>query len=81
MGTTSKPSEAISILIFKTSIRSKEDLQKVSPFMDSYEGIKRWTIDLDDWEKVLKVESQGLELIDVEILLAGLGFECSELTH
>lgn len=81
MRTTSKPSEATSILIFKTSIRSKEDVQKVAPHLDHHECITRWTMDLDDWEKVLKVEAQGLDLIDVEIMIAGLGFECSELTH
>lgn len=71
-----------SYLIFKTSLKNEDDLKAIKPHLDKYEQIKRWVVDLEDWERVLKIEVSGqLGLKEVESTLHRLGYECSEMDH
>ena len=73
--------QSIQTHIFRTNIRNVADLGKVERLFARHSEISRWTIDLHDWEKVLKVETQALELLEVAGLVQQIGFECSELDH
>ncbi|XZF14915.1 hypothetical protein ACTHGU_02180 [Chitinophagaceae bacterium MMS25-I14] len=44
------------ILIFKTTVEDTHDQAKVRAFMDRIAGNGKWTIDLGDEDKVLRVE-------------------------
>ena len=73
--------EAIQTHIFRTNIKNADDMGKVEHVFASNDEITRWSIDLDDWEKVLKVETHFLGLVEVTDLVRRIGFECSELDH
>lgn len=39
----------------KSTIKTTGDIQEVSKITDSDQNIVRWSVDLNDWERVLKV--------------------------
>lgn len=48
------------ILIFRTSVVTKEDVERIGILFAQNSCIHKWSIDLEDWEKVLRIESRGI---------------------
>lgn len=48
------------ILIFSTSISKRQDIKRMEILFAQYPQIHKWSIDFEDWEKVLRVESIGI---------------------
>jgi len=53
----------------------------VAPLLTSFPKIRQWNFDLDDCDKVLRVEATGLNPGSVEQLLLAAGFDCRELDY
>ncbi len=70
----------IDILIFKTDIRYKTDLKKLSPFMSGETRIKKWNVDRSDIDRVLRIESSAMSPEEVINLIERAGYSCEELT-
>ena len=68
------------LFILKTDIRNKRQLNQVRPIFQKSNHISRWSIDLDDVDKVLKVETKAdaheAEMIE---LLRSQGINCEAL--
>ncbi|MEM8937963.1 MAG: hypothetical protein AAGC64_01295 [Bacteroidota bacterium] len=67
------------ILVFKTSVQEIADIEILENELNQVPTIIRWNFDLEDIDKVLRVESirdVSLELVHV---LNGKGFECEDL--
>jgi hypothetical protein len=72
--------KALKIQIFKTNVQTKSELHVLEPLFNSNSHILKWTIDLEDIDKVLKVESHdNLSETDIINLLKSGGFYCEEL--
>ena len=67
------------VLVLKTNIRYKKHLKEVAPLLDSQQNIFRWNVDLQDRDKVLRIESAALPINDVIQLIQNAGFHCEEL--
>ncbi len=67
------------ILILKTNIRNRRHVKAVAPLLDARENISRWNIDLNDIDKVLRIESTEIEITEVVQLIQEAGFYCEEL--
>lgn len=67
------------ILIFKTNLADKTILRKASPIIRALQGIIRWTVDLHDDDKVLRIETLSLTPQYVEATLRNAGYYCEEL--
>lgn len=68
------------ILIFRTSVTNTKELMLLSSVLNSCAKIKSWNIDLDDWEKVLRVEcSKNLIPKEVIEMIQNVGICISEL--
>ncbi len=68
------------VLIFKTNVGSNYDVTKVNSLLSKFPQIKKSTIDIEDVDKVLRVEcgnNIGMELIVNKI--NQLGYFCEEL--
>lgn len=68
------------ILLFKTNV-DKHDLPVLQTAMSSIAGVKKWTIDLDDCDKVLRITSRHVSEIYIEVLLKSEGFECTPMAY
>jgi hypothetical protein len=70
---------AITILVFKTSIRSIRDIKIVEETIGHLEGLTRWNVDRDDIDNVLRLETTRPDPGLVIGLVRGAGFFCEEL--
>lgn len=69
-------------MVFTSTINTPDDVRKIRPVLNRHERIDRWCVDLDDWEKVLKIESRnGLSHAEIERLMDTIGYECREMHH
>ena len=67
------------ILIFRTSITTEQDVTWVETLFAQYSQIHKWSVDLEDWEKVLRIESKGITTNNIIDLLHTIGIIASEL--
>ncbi|MEP5611401.1 MAG: hypothetical protein ABJP45_04095 [Cyclobacteriaceae bacterium] len=66
--------------ILSTSIATMYDVNRVAWYFDSHEKIRRWSIDLQDWEKVLKLSViDGFDMLELERFLNSKGYVANEL--
>ena len=68
------------VLVFKTSVTKKTEVQKLSPLLNKL--IKHngcWNFDLEDCDNILRVETQKLQAGNISTLLQLQGFYCEEL--
>lgn len=66
-------------LKFKTNINCGNCKAKVTPLLDQKEGITDWTVDLDNPDKVLSVEAQGVSEQEVIETIAKAGFKAEKI--
>lgn len=65
-------------LKFKTNINCSGCLAKVSPFLNSQEGIQRWDVNINDPEKTLTVEVGEIGAHEVMETVKKAGFKIEE---
>jgi len=67
------------ILIFKTNLENPELINRAGPLLQNIRGIKRWNVDMNDCDNVLRIESTELSPRSVENILQNAGYYCEEL--
>lgn len=73
-------SKNMKLFIFRTNIKTEQKANALIPLFKSYSSISNWSIDLEDRDKVLRVETVGsLEEHDVIKLVKERGFHCEAL--
>jgi hypothetical protein len=68
------------ILVFKTNISCGDELERIASILSQEKSITRWTVDLEDVDKVLRIECGGMQPDAVVEILTEAGFLCEELT-
>jgi len=69
------------LLIFKTNIGSQRKLNALKPVFNNHTTIKRWTVDMEDIDKVLRIEAvEPLDEHHVINLIHARGLHCEVLT-
>ena len=68
-----------SIHIFKTNINTLEQIRKADSFLSKHSKIKKWNIDFEDCDKILKIESSQLETSDIIGSLKPFNIYCEAL--
>lgn len=67
------------ILIFRTSVRTEKDIERIGVLFVHKSCIHKWNVDFEDWEKVLRIESHGITETDVINILQTINIYISEL--
>ena len=68
------------VLVFKTSVDNPQDVRAVEPLLNKLlDKTERWTFDLDDCDKVLRIEAESVQANSVIENLGRAGVLCSEL--
>jgi hypothetical protein len=66
------------IFVYKTSVSAEKDIAMLQPHLDNLNEIK-WNFDLEDCDKILRIDSkEEVSGVIVRILLEH-GFKCEEL--
>jgi copper chaperone len=68
------------ILVFKTDVRSKKRVNEITPHLQKMKGIIKWNVDLQDVDKVLRIECASISPDAIEKILQQAGYYCKELT-
>ncbi|MEX0904431.1 MAG: hypothetical protein WD604_15485 [Balneolaceae bacterium] len=66
-------------LVFSTSFKNNEEVEEVAEILDSIPGITDWSVDLDDWENVLRIECTGTTPEKVIGTLSKVGVTLEEM--
>jgi len=67
------------ILVFKTNVSNRKKVRELAPLLSAFPTISQWNFDLDDCDKILRIEATEINPALVESLLLSAGFQCREL--
>lgn len=67
------------VLVFKTSVSKRTQVDKVSLLLEGMPAIARWNFDLEDCDNILRIVTDRLSGRQVESVLQTAGFDCKEL--
>ena len=67
------------IFVFKTSVESKLQVQQLQPHIDTIVPNAAWNFDLQDCDKILRIESEENIVLTIIHLLKMNNFICEEL--
>lgn len=67
------------IYIFKTSIKTKRQVQKLKPHINTILPNEKWSFDLEDCDKILRIDSDENIVLQITHLLHVHKFYCEEL--
>lgn len=67
------------VLVFKTNISHKKDLKLIEPLFRSVKEISAWSVDLEDHDKVLRLESSRIDIETIVKMINEAGYFCEEL--
>ncbi|WP_339606017.1 hypothetical protein [uncultured Roseivirga sp.] len=65
--------------VFKTSVVSKKQAQVVGSFLNILLPSQEWNFDLEDCDKILRIETEEVAPETVITILNSQGFVCDEL--
>jgi hypothetical protein len=67
------------IFVFKTNVSDNSAIQNLQPLLDRHLPDSIWNFDLEDCDKILRIDSQ-IEIAETTInLLQDNGYDCEEL--
>ena len=68
------------IFVFKTSVKTKKQANKVKLHIDKMLPGAKWNFDLTDCDKILRIDSEENIVLPITDLLAIHNYSCEELT-
>lgn len=69
------------IFIFQTSVQCEEDIQQLKPHLDKIKPWAKWNFDLEDCDKILRVDAPTNDAREIIHILQTNGFVCEELFY
>lgn len=67
------------IYVFKTSVRTKTQVRKLKPYIDKALPNSQWNFDLQDCDRILRIDSEEQMVSTIIDLLNSHRFYCEEL--
>ena len=62
----------------KTSVKCNGCIATVTPFLDNLEGLERWSVDLNDPQRILTADISEISAEDVISVLHKAGFKAEK---
>jgi hypothetical protein len=67
------------IFVFKTSVKTKMQAKKLKPHIDKRLPKSKWNFDLEDIDKILRIDSEENVVLTIIDLLNIHNYSCEEL--
>ncbi len=67
------------IYVFKTSVKTEDDVKTLKAKLDNISSIRTWDFDLEDCDNILRIDGSNISAEVIIDLLGGGNFECREL--
>tara|TARA_B100000809_G_scaffold118758_1_gene117047 strand:+ start:10524 stop:10766 length:243 start_codon:yes stop_codon:yes gene_type:complete len=68
-----------SIWIYVTDIQTKNQIKITTKILNAEPSILEWSVDIEDIDNVLRVESENLKEKHIQFLLEKQGFTCTPM--
>ena len=69
------------ILVYKTTVETESEVAVLRPEIEVLKGIKNWNFDLEDCDRILRIDCEFLLSERVISILKEKGFSCEELLY
>ncbi len=69
----------MNVLVFKTTVQSNKDVSKLQPYINDIVKDGRWNFDLEDCDKIFRVETDENLNNSLIFLFNANGYSCEEL--
>ncbi len=69
------------IYVFKTSINTQLDINKIRDELDRLYSLTKWSFDLEDCDRVFRVETSLKDPTEIIQILQDKGFHCEEMPY
>lgn len=70
---------SIQIIVLKTKIETESELRQLSDLLTPLDSVLKWTVDREDSDKVLRIETINTSTSEIMDLLAKHEIYCEEL--
>ena len=67
------------ILIFKTDIANRWHSAALHPILNQVPGIIKYSVDVEDIDHVLRIETQNVKAPQIKNMLTQAGYYCEEM--
>lgn len=67
------------IYVFKTSVKTKLQVKNLKPHLNKILPNEKWNFDLEDCDKILRIDCQDNIVLKITDLLRAHKFHCEEL--
>lgn len=67
------------VYVFKTTVKTKEDILELKPHLDNLFEQTQWNFDLEDCDKIFRVISSTNIVKEIISFFKNTGFNCEEL--
>ncbi len=67
------------IYVFKTSVKTNMQIKKIKPHVDNILPNAKWNFDLEDIDKILRIDSEENVVLEIIDLLNIHNYSCEEL--
>lgn len=67
------------IYVFKTSVKTKREVNELKPHINTILPPEKWNFDLEDCDNILRVDSEEHLVLKIKDLLTIHKFDCVEL--
>lgn len=67
------------IYVFKTSVKTRRQARRLKPHLDKLLPEAKWNFDLEDCDKILRIDSEANISLPITNLLMAHQFNCEEL--
>lgn len=68
------------VLVFKTSVNTEQHIEELAPVLNSLIQPPKWNFDLEDCDRILRIESDEDITQNLISAFSAKGFSCVELT-
>ena len=66
-------------LKLKSNIKCNGCIAKVGPELDALEGVKNWSVDLEDPSRIVSLEIEDIDVQTIKERVAKVGYQLEEL--
>ena len=67
------------ILIFRTSVKNTQDIKHIAALFTLCPQIYKWNVGMEDWEKILRIECQGITSTEISKALRAINIYAQDL--
>ncbi len=67
------------IYVFKTSVKTKVQVKNLKPHFNKILPNEKWNFDLEDCDRILRIDSEENKVWEIIALLNSQKFSCEEL--